>query len=179
MTITVRKICLAALLAPSLSPLPRYWAQIIAAPVASAANTWMTNILMESTNDTADIATLPTLLTIIVSAIPIREFNICSTIIGINSIHRFFVENIRLSQSIFDASYNLFFREFMFILCLHYFYLVFFHGIHRSHSVFNRYPPENFHGYCNHPASETQDRNRKRIHYAKTKDGETPSFILS
>jgi single-strand DNA-binding protein len=63
----------------------------------------------ESKNATADIATLPTLLTIIVSAIPIREFNICSTMIGMSSIHNSFVENMRLSQSIFVASYSLFF----------------------------------------------------------------------
>lgn len=82
---------------------------MIAAPVASAANTWITSVLIESTSETADIATLPTLLTIMVSAIPIREFNICSTMIGISSIHNSFVENMRLSQSIFVASYSLFF----------------------------------------------------------------------
>ena len=108
-TITVRKICLAALFAPLSSPFPRQWEHMIAAPVASAANTWITSVLIESTSETADIATLPTLLTIMVSAIPIREFNICSTMIGISSIHNSFVENMRLSQSIFVASYSLFF----------------------------------------------------------------------
>ena len=56
-------------------------------PAASAANTWITSTLIESTNDTAEIAADPTLLTIIVSAVPIREFRICSTTTGTSNAH--------------------------------------------------------------------------------------------
>ena len=53
---------------------------------ASAENAWITNTLMESTRDTADIAAEPTLLTIMVSTVPIREFSTCSKITGINRV---------------------------------------------------------------------------------------------
>jgi len=56
-------------------------------PAASAANTWITSTLIESTSDTAEIAADPTLLTIIVSAVPIREFRICSTTTGTSNAH--------------------------------------------------------------------------------------------
>ncbi len=59
-----------------------YWAQTIAPPAANAENAWITNILIESTSDTAEIAADPTLLTIIVSAVPMMEFNNCSSMIG-------------------------------------------------------------------------------------------------
>ena len=55
-----------------------YCEQRIALPAASAENAWITNTLMESTRDTADIAAEPTLLTIMVSTVPIREFSTCS-----------------------------------------------------------------------------------------------------
>ena len=55
---------------------------MIAPPAARAENACITRTLIESTNDTADIAAEPTLLTIIVSAVPITEFNSCSNITG-------------------------------------------------------------------------------------------------
>ena len=63
-----------------------YCEQRIAPPAASAENAWITNTLMESTRDTADIAAEPTLLTIMVSTVPIREFSTCSKITGINRV---------------------------------------------------------------------------------------------
>ena len=48
----------------------------------------MTKILMESTSETAEIAAEPTLLTIIVSTVPIREESNCSMMIGIKSLRR-------------------------------------------------------------------------------------------
>ena len=45
----------------------------------------MTKILMESTKETAEMAAEPTLLTIMVSIVPIREDRSCSTMIGIKS----------------------------------------------------------------------------------------------
>ena len=57
---------------------------MIAPPAASAENAWITSTLMESTNDTADIAADPTLLTIMVSTVPIKEFNTCSKMTGIS-----------------------------------------------------------------------------------------------
>ena len=50
------------------------YAQTIAPPAASVENAWITNTLIESTSDTAEIAADPTLLTIIVSAVPMMEF---------------------------------------------------------------------------------------------------------
>lgn len=47
-----------------------------------------TKILMESTSETAEIAADPTLLTIIVSTVPIREESNCSMMIGIKSLRR-------------------------------------------------------------------------------------------
>ena len=111
---TLKVTCLAASLLDSLSPLPRYWEQIIAAPAPNAVNTCMTSTLMESTSDTAEIAALPTLLTIMVSAIPIKEFKSCSTIIGRSSVRSCLLENIICSRSNFVASYNLIFRIFYF-----------------------------------------------------------------
>ena len=51
-------------------------------PAASAENAWINNTLMESTRETAEIAADPTLLTIMVSAVPIKEFNSCSRMTG-------------------------------------------------------------------------------------------------
>jgi len=46
---------------------------MIAAPDAIAEKTCMTRLLIASTRDTADMASLPTVETIIVSTIPIKE----------------------------------------------------------------------------------------------------------
>lgn len=108
---TLKVTCLAASLLDSRSPLPRYWEQIIAAPAPNAVNTCMTSTLMESTRDTAEIAALPTLLTIMVSTIPIKAFNNCSTMIGMSNAHNVFFEKRRCCQSILDELYNLFFNE--------------------------------------------------------------------
>ena len=62
-----------------------YCEQTIEPPAASAEKAWISRILMESTRDTADIATGPTLLIISVSAIPIRQFKSCSIISGISN----------------------------------------------------------------------------------------------
>ncbi len=81
----VSTTCLAARLQPSRSPPPRYWEQRMDAPAAMAENIWITRLLMESTRETAEMASLPTLLTIMVSTMPIREFSSCSTTMGIRS----------------------------------------------------------------------------------------------
>lgn len=117
---TLKVTCLAASLLDSRSPLPRYWEQIIAAPAPNAVNTCMTSTLMESTRDTAEIAALPTLLTIMVSAIPIKEFKSCSTIIGRSSVISCLLENIICSRSNFVASYNL-------IFCILFHFLLFYY----------------------------------------------------
>ncbi len=49
-------------------------------------NAWITSTLMESTSETAEIAAEPTLLTIMLSAVPIREVRNCSATSGIRSI---------------------------------------------------------------------------------------------
>ncbi len=51
--------------------------------------------------ETAEIAALPTLLTIILSTVPIREFNNCSTISGISNTFRSWLEKSSLLSSIF------------------------------------------------------------------------------
>ena len=117
---TLKVTCLAASLLDSLFPLPRYWEQIIAAPAPNAVNTCMTSTLMESTSDTAEIAALPTLLTIMVSAIPIKEFKSCSTIIGRSSVISCLLENIICFRSNFVASYNL-------IFCILFHFLLFYY----------------------------------------------------
>ena len=48
----------------------------------------MTNMLIESTSETAEIAAEPTLLTIMVSTVPIRDERSCSMMIGISSLRR-------------------------------------------------------------------------------------------
>ena len=87
-TVMTKSTCLADSLAAFLLLLPRYWEQRIAPPAASAESAWITKTLMESTRDTAEIAADPTLLTIIVSAVPIREESSCSTMIGTKSFRR-------------------------------------------------------------------------------------------
>ena len=53
-------------------------------PAASAAKTWIIRVLMESVSETAEIAALPRLEIIIVSAMPMRAFRNCSTMMGIS-----------------------------------------------------------------------------------------------
>ena len=62
-----------------------YWEHRIAPPAASADKACITRILMESTSDTAETADAPTLLTIIVSTVPISEAKRFSNMIGIRS----------------------------------------------------------------------------------------------
>lgn len=100
MTNTVSTTCPAALLLSFMFPLPIYCEQMIVAPDAIAANIWMTRLFMESTSDTADIASLPTVETIIVSTIPIREFKNCSIIIGKRSPNSVLLSNRIFFQSI-------------------------------------------------------------------------------
>ena len=66
-------------------------------PVAMAANAWTTRLLIESTSDTPESAAAPTLLTIMESAIPIREFRNCSAIIGISNRRSFLLLKMCLS----------------------------------------------------------------------------------
>ena len=58
-------------------------------------------VLMESTNDTAEIAAEPTLLTIMVSAVPMIEFNNCSSTTGISRFRIMRFVNICCCCSIF------------------------------------------------------------------------------
>ena len=55
----INSTCRADSFARSLFPCPMYWAQTIAPPAANAENAWITNILIESTSDTAEIAADP------------------------------------------------------------------------------------------------------------------------
>lgn len=105
-TNTVSTTCPAARLLSFLFPLPIYREQTIAAPAAIAEKICMTRLLIESTSATADIASLPTVETIIVSAIPIREFRNCSTTIGRSSQNKVLLSNKRLFQSICFLSYR-------------------------------------------------------------------------
>lgn len=98
-TNTVNTTCSAALLLSFLFPLPIYCEQTIVAPDAIAENICMTRLLIESTSDTADIAALPTVETIIVSTIPIKEFKNCSMMIGKSSQNSALRSNKILSQS--------------------------------------------------------------------------------
>jgi hypothetical protein len=84
-TVMTRNTCLAARLAPLGLLLPMYWEHRIAPPAASADKACITRILMESTSDTAETADAPTLLTIIVSTVPISEAKRFSSMIGIRS----------------------------------------------------------------------------------------------
>lgn len=76
--VIINSTCLADSFARFTFFCPIYCAQTIAPPAASAENAWITSTLIESTNDTAEIAADPTLLTIIVSAVPMMEFRSCS-----------------------------------------------------------------------------------------------------
>ena len=85
---TTSSTCFAALSASFGFSFPIYWEQMIQPPAASAEKAWITSTLIESTRETADMAAAPTLLTMMVSAVPIREFKSCSTIRGTSSAHR-------------------------------------------------------------------------------------------
>ena len=76
------RTCLAARFASFSFFFPIYWEQIMHPPAASAAKAWITSIFMASTRETADMAAGPTLLTITVSTVPIRELRTCSMIRG-------------------------------------------------------------------------------------------------
>ena len=60
----------------------------MAPPAARAESAWITSTFMESTRDTAEMAAEPTLLTIMVSTVPIRQLKSCSTIMGMRSFLR-------------------------------------------------------------------------------------------
>ncbi len=85
--------CLAARLAFSASSRPRYCAATIAPPVERAANTCSSRILIESTSETPETATSPTLATIRVSAMPMVAASTCSIISGTISRTRSFLVN--------------------------------------------------------------------------------------
>ncbi len=53
-------------------------------PAARAEKIWMMRLLTESTRETAETAALPTLVTITVSNMPMREFRSCSSMRGIS-----------------------------------------------------------------------------------------------
>ena len=80
--------CLADSSARSLSLQPRYWLHRIVPPVAIEANRYITSLFMESTRETPDTAASPTLETMMVSTVPIRESITCSIISGITSFLR-------------------------------------------------------------------------------------------
>ena len=86
--------CLPAAFALSVRCFPIYCEQTMAPPVASAEKMLSINVLIESTSDTAEIAAEPTLLTIIVSAVPISELSTCSTISGMRSAQSCFFVNM-------------------------------------------------------------------------------------
>ena len=76
-------------------------------PVARAVIIMSTRLLMESTSETPDTAASPTRATIMVSAVPIRAVNSCSTISGINSMARSFLENsLPFSCSTMSSSFR-------------------------------------------------------------------------
>ena len=84
-TVMTRNTCLAARLAPL-----GFFASYVLGTQdctsgASADKACITRILMESTSDTAETADAPTLLTIIVSTVPISEAKRFSSMIGIRS----------------------------------------------------------------------------------------------
>ena len=78
--------CFKAWLAFSFWLDPKYWAQIMAPPVAMAANILMIKIFNESTRETAKMAAEPMLVTIMVSTEPIHAVKTCSNINGINNL---------------------------------------------------------------------------------------------
>ena len=83
--VTEKINCFKAWLALSFWLDPKYWAQMMAPPVAMAANILMIKIFNESTRETAEIAAEPMLVTIMVSTDPINAVKTCSNINGINN----------------------------------------------------------------------------------------------
>ena len=63
----------------------------------------MSNTLMESTSDTAEIAAEPTVATIMVSAVPISAVSTCSIISGMSSAHICFLVNIDFTRCILNC----------------------------------------------------------------------------
>ncbi len=87
-TSIVKNTCLAARLQVAASFFPKYWEQTMVPPAASARKTCSIRLLMESTKETAEMAALPMLLTMIVSTVPIRALSSCSIISGTRSKNR-------------------------------------------------------------------------------------------
>ena len=84
--VTEKINCFKAWLAFSFWFYPKYWAQMMAPPVAMAANILMIKIFNESTRETAEIAAEPMLVTIMVSTDPINAVKTYSNINGINNL---------------------------------------------------------------------------------------------
>ena len=84
--VTEKINCFKAWLAFSFWLYPKYWAQMMATPVAMAANILMIKIFNESTRETAEIAAEPMLVTIMVSTDPINAVKTCSNINGTMSL---------------------------------------------------------------------------------------------
>ena len=84
--VTEKINCFKAWLAFSFWLYPKYWAQMMAPPVAMAANILMIKIFNESTRETAKMAAEPMLVTIMVSTEPIHAVKTCSNINGINNL---------------------------------------------------------------------------------------------
>lgn len=72
--------CFKAWLAFSFWLDPKYWAQMMAPPVAMAANILMIKIFNESTRETAEIAAEPMLVTIMVSTVPLMRLKLVRTL---------------------------------------------------------------------------------------------------
>ena len=87
--VTEKINCFKAWLALSFWLDPKYWAQMMAPPVAMAANILMIKIFNESTRETAEMAAKPMLVTIMVSTDPINAVKTCSNINGINNLHNY------------------------------------------------------------------------------------------
>ena len=64
------------------------------APVAIAEKTFTTRTFIESTRETAEIAAAPAVVTMTVSAVPMRELSSCSIIRGTIRAHVCFLEKI-------------------------------------------------------------------------------------
>ena len=84
--VTEKINCFKAWLAFSFWLDPKYWAQMMAPPVAMAANILMIKIFNESTRETAKIVAEPILVIIMVSTDPINAVKTYSNINGINNL---------------------------------------------------------------------------------------------
>ena len=80
MRVTEKINCFKAWLALSFWFDPRYWAQMIAPPVAMATNTLMIKMFNESTRETAEMAAEPMLVTIMVSTDLINALKLVRTL---------------------------------------------------------------------------------------------------